>query len=220
MPDPHATIEIDDGAPQPGRLFVIAAPSGAGKTTLVHRLMGADESLKFSISYTTRPRRDTETDGEDYNFVSKDAFRAMITAGDFLEYAEVFDNYYGTSKSQVEGMLNKGDNVILEIDWQGAQQVRSHMPDCRSVFILPPSVDELKKRLTGRGTDSPDVIERRFRDAVSDMSHWHEFDYAVINDDLDTATVELQGIVTGAEASVDNATDAAVMQERVTAILG
>jgi len=218
MTDPEVTI--DDGTPEPGRLYVIAAPSGAGKTTLVHRLMGADTSLKFSISYTTRPRRDTETDGEDYNFVSKDAFRAMIAAGDFLEYAEVFDNYYGTSKSQVVGMLNTGDNVILEIDWQGAQQVRSHMPDCRSIFILPPSVAELKKRLTGRGTDSDEVIERRFRDAVSDMSHWREFDYAVINDDLDTATAELQAIVSGAAGSADNSTDAPAMQAQVAAILG
>jgi len=216
MSDP---VEIDDGAPEPGRLFVIAAPSGAGKTTLVHRLMGANASLKFSISYTTRPRRETEADGEDYNFVTKDAFRAMIDGGDFLEHAEVFDHYYGTSKSQVEGMLNTGDNVILEIDWQGAQQVRSHMPDCRSIFILPPSVDELKNRLTGRGTDSPEVIERRYRDAVSDMSHWHEFDYAVINDDLEAAGEELAAIVSGAESSLENSTDNPAMQSRVRAIL-
>ncbi len=198
-------MEIDDGKPQPGRLFVIAAPSGAGKTTLVHRLMAASDRLKFSISYTTRPQRSNETNGEDYNFVDKEAFRAMITAGDFLEHAEVFDNFYGTSRSQVESMLNTGDNVILEIDWQGARQVRGHMPDCRSVFILPPSVAELRRRLTGRGTDSTDVIERRLRDALSDMSHWQEFDYAVINDDLDTATAELTAIVQGDPAGEANA---------------
>ena len=212
-------VEIDDGTPEPGKLFVIAAPSGAGKTTLVHRLMAANDSLKFSISYTTRQPRENEASGEDYNFVTKEAFRAMIDAGDFLEHAEVFDNYYGTSKSQVESMLNTGDNVILEIDWQGAQQVRSHMPDCRSVFILPPSVTELKKRLTGRGTDSAEVIERRYRDAVSDMSHWHEFDYAVINDDLDRATQELQAIVAGGPAGAASETDDPDLQAKIRAIL-
>lgn len=215
----ETNIEIDDGNPQAGRLFVIAAPSGAGKTTLVHRLMAANEQLKFSVSYTTRPQRDIETDGKDYNFVNKAAFEAMITAGDFLEFANVFDNYYGTSKSQVVGMLNHGDNVILEIDWQGAQQVRSHMPDCRSIFILPPSVNELKKRLTGRGTDSEAVIERRFRDALGDMSHWHEFDFAVINDDLDTAAAELQTIVSGEETREANATSNPAMQARIREIL-
>ncbi|MBT8423067.1 MAG: guanylate kinase [Gammaproteobacteria bacterium] len=213
-------MEIDAGTPKPGRLFVIAAPSGAGKTTLVRRLMEADESVKFSISYTTRPRRDTETNGKDYFFVDKSTFRAMIEAGDFLEHAEVFDHYYGTSKSQVEGMLNTGDNVILEIDWQGAQQVREHMPYCRSIFILPPSVSELKARLTGRGTDSDAVIERRYRDAVSDMSHWQEFNYVVINDDLDTATAELRAIVSGAENRTANSTDDASVRARVSAILG
>jgi len=203
----ETNIEIDDGNPQPGHLFVIAAPSGAGKTTLVHRLMAGNNQLRFSVSYTTRPQRNTETDGKDYNFVEKATFEAMITAGDFLEYADVFDNYYGTSKSLVVGMLNQGNNVILEIDWQGAQQVRSHMPDCRSIFILPPSVDELKKRLTGRATDSDEVIERRFRDAMGDMSHWHEFDFAVINDDLDSATRELEGIINGDTSREDNATD-------------
>ena len=183
--------------PDRGQLFVIAAPSGAGKTTLVHRLMQADHNLQFSVSYTTRPQRHTEVDGKDYFFVSPEAFRAMVEAGDFLEYAEVFDYRYGTSKTQVESLLNEGHNVILEIDWQGAQQVRNHMPDCRSIFILPPSVEELKVRLTGRGTDTPEVIERRYRDAVSDMSHWNEFDYVVINDELEIALVELQAIVTG-----------------------
>ncbi len=212
-------MEIDDGKPQPGRLFVIAAPSGAGKTTLVHRLMAASNRLKFSISYTTRPQRSNETNGEDYNFVDKEAFRAMITAGDFLEHAEVFDNFYGTSRSQVESMLNTGDNVILEIDWQGARQVRGHMPDCRSVFILPPSVAELRRRLTGRGTDSTDVIERRLRDALSDMSHWQEFDYAVINDDLDTATAELTAIVQSDPAGEANAVTSPGMAARIREIL-
>jgi len=217
--DEMQTTTIDDGTPQPGKLFVIAAPSGAGKTTLVHRLMAGNTGLKFSISYTTRPQRKTETDGKDYHFVSEGAFRAMIEASDFLEYAEVFDHYYGTSKSQVEGMLNTGDSVILEIDWQGAQQVRAHMADCRSIFILPPSVSELKKRLTGRATDSTEVIERRYRDAVSDISHWPEFDYAVINDDLEAAAAELQAIVAGDAGSAANLTSAPELQARIQAIL-
>jgi guanylate kinase len=213
-------IEIDDGSPRKGKLYVIAAPSGAGKTTLVHRLMAGNHRLKFSVSYTTRPQRTTETEGKDYNFVDKAVFEAMITAGDFLEYANVFDHYYGTSKSQAVSMLNKGDSVILEIDWQGAQQVRSHMPECRSIFILPPSVNDLKHRLTGRGTDSDEIIERRFRDALGDMSHWHEFDYAVINDDLDTATAELEAIISGTACRADNATGNPAMSTTIGRILG
>ncbi len=211
--------EIDDGDPEIGRLFVIAAPSGAGKTTLVHKLMAGNPSLRFSVSYTTRPKRSTETDGTDYNFVNSETFAAMVRAGDFLEYAEVFDYCYGTSRSHVEGLLNQGHSVILEIDWQGARQVRSHMPDCRSIFILPPSVAELKKRLTGRATDSAAVIERRYRDALDDLSHWHEFDYAVINDDLASAAAELAAIVGGAPAAAANATSDRAMQARINEIL-
>ena len=203
---------------QRGNLFVIAAPSGAGKTTLVHRLMQANDDLRFSVSFTTRKQRSTEQDGEDYHFVSAETFDAMVTAGDFLEYANVFDHQYGTSKTRVELLLNEGHNVILEIDWQGARQVRNHMPDCRSVFILPPSVTELKTRLTGRATDSEAVIERRFRDAVDDMSHWHEFDYVVVNEDLGQATAELTAIVRG-EGS-ENAASGATMAARAAAILG
>ena len=212
-------MDKDNGKQDFGQLYVIAAPSGAGKTTLVHKLMAENPALRFSISYTTRPQRSNEKDGEDYNFVDKDTFRAMVAGGDFLEHAQVFDHYYGTSRTHVEGMLHRGHSVILEIDWQGAQQVRSHLPACRSVFILPPSVAELKKRLKGRGTDSEDVIERRYRDAVEDLSHWHEFDYAVINDDLETASRELRAIVDGAEASDANATGNARMQARIREIL-
>ena len=200
-----------------GHLFVIAAPSGAGKTTLVHRLMQSDDSLRFSISYTTRPQRHTEVDQQDYFFVGDDAFEAMVEAGDFLEHALVFDHRYGTSKTQVEQLLNEGYNVILEIDWQGAQQVRSHLADCRTVFILPPSTSELQRRLKGRGTDSEEVIARRFRDAVSDMEHWREFDYAVINSDLDTAHAELGAIIRGDGQA--NLTSAPEMTSRVNAIL-
>jgi guanylate kinase len=209
---------VNDVAPKRGQLFVIAAPSGAGKTTLVHQLMSANDNLRFSISYTTRPKRHTEIHQQDYFFVHEEAFQAMVDAGDFLEHADVFDYRYGTSKTQVEGLLNEGDNVILEIDWQGAQQVRGHMPECRSIFILPPSVEELKKRLTGRATDSEAVIERRFRDALDDMSHWAEFDFAVINDDLSQAEEELSAIVHG-NGQAHGVTDAA-MRERIQAILG
>jgi guanylate kinase len=203
--------------PDRGQLFVIAAPSGAGKTTLVHRLMQANSNLRFSISYTTRPQRHTETDTQDYFFVKPEAFKAMVDAGDFLEHANVFDYRYGTSKTQVESLLNEGHSVILEIDWQGAQQVRGHMPECRSIFILPPSVDELKRRLTSRATDSDEVIERRFRDALDDMSHWAEFDFAVINDQLEQADLELSAIVQG-NGETNAVTDES-LRERVQAIL-
>ena len=196
---------------------MIAAPSGAGKTTLVHKLMEAKASLRFSISYTTRPRRHNETDGKDYFFVSPEAFQTMVSAGDFLEHAIVFDYCYGTSKTQVDSLLNKGHNVILEIDWQGARQVRNYMPDCRSIFLLPPSIAALKTRLTSRGTDSAAVIERRYQDAISDMSHWQEFDFAVINDDLEQARTELEHIVGGGGDA--NATSNQGLGSRINAIL-
>lgn len=193
-------------------MFVITAPSGAGKTTLVHGLMEANKNLRFSISYTTREPRATEVHEKDYFFVSNDAFQVMVDAGDFLEHARVFDYHYGTSKTQVEGLLNEGYSVILEIDWQGAQQVRNHMPDCRSIFILPPSVGELRRRLTGRGTDSEDVIQRRFQDALEDMSHWNEFDFVVINDDLKQALVELQAIV-GDEGEANSSSNDKIVRQ-------
>lgn len=200
-----------------GQLFVIAAPSGAGKTTLVHRLMQARPDLRFSVSYTTRPKRRTETDGEDYFFVSEQEFENMAAAGEFLEHALVFDNHYGTSRQQVLTVLEQGHSVILEIDWQGAQQVRANMPDCLSVFILPPSVAELKRRLTGRGTDSETVIARRFSDALADMSHWHEFDFAIVNDDLDKAAGELEDIIAG--KGENHAVAAAQVKARVARIV-
>ena len=180
-----------------GSLFVIAAPSGAGKTTLVKALVERNPELRFSISYTTRKQRKTEQHGRDYFFVSEDEFRALREKGELLESALVFDNHYGTSRSQVERHLANGDNVILEIDWQGARQVRESMPGCVSVFILPPSRQELERRLRGRKTDSDAVIERRLRDALGDMSHWDEFDYVIINDDLAEATAELEAVISG-----------------------
>lgn len=180
-----------------GKLFVVAAPSGAGKTSLVLALMERLPSLRFSISYTTRPPRTNEVNGHHYFFVDKQRFEQMVARGEFLEHARVFDNYYGTSRSQVEQVLQAGDNMLLEIDWQGAQQIRRAMPECRSIFVLPPSREALAQRLRGRGTDSDEVIARRLRDSIADMSHWNEFDYVVINDDFETATGELQDVVLG-----------------------
>jgi len=180
-----------------GRLFVIAAPSGAGKTSLVRALMEREPSLRFSISYTTRQQRPTETHGRDYFFVSRDEFEAMVERGEFLEHARVFDNYYGTARAQVEASLAAGQDLILEIDWQGAQQIRRQLPECISIFILPPSRGELERRLRGRGTDAEEVIQRRLRDAAADMTHWAEFDYVVVNDDFAQALAELQAIAHG-----------------------
>ena len=181
----------------PARLFVIAAPSGAGKTTLVHAITKRNPELRFSISYTTRTQRRTEVDGRDYIFVDKDEFDRLRAGGALLESAEVFDNFYGTSREQVEQHLTAGHPVILEIDWQGARQVREAKPDCISVFILPPSRAELERRLRSRGTDSDEVIARRLRDALSDMSHWEEFDYVIFNDDLDQAVADLEAVLAG-----------------------
>jgi guanylate kinase len=178
-------------------LFVIAAPSGAGKTTLVKALVERNPELRFSISYTTRKKRVTEVEGRDYFFVSESEFEALKAKGELLESALVFDNQYGTSRSQVEEYLADGHHVILEIDWQGAQQVRQSMPDCTTIFILPPSRGELERRLRDRKTDSDTVIERRLNDALGDMSHWSEFDYVIINDDLGISTTELELVIQG-----------------------
>ena len=180
-----------------GRLFVFAAPSGAGKTTLVHAVVTKRPELRFSISYTTRMPRKNEADGVDYLFVSENEFMRLRDEGEMLEYAKVFDNYYATSRSQVERHLADNRNVILEIDWQGAQRVRASIPECVSIFILPPSVEELERRLRDRRTDSAEVIERRLRDALSDMSHWTEFDHVIINDDLNQAVADLEDVLDG-----------------------
>jgi guanylate kinase len=179
------------------RLFVISAPSGAGKTSLVKALLQRLPGLKVSISHTTRPPRPNEQHGREYYFVSIGEFERMVAEGAFLEHARVFDNYYGTSLPQLREKLAAGHDVILEIDWQGARQVRQAAPGCCSIFILPPSLEALKTRLNGRGTDSPEVIARRLADAVADMSHWREFDYVVVNDDFDRAVDELADIIAG-----------------------
>lgn len=183
--------------PSRGKLFVIAAPSGAGKTSLVRALMQCRASLRFSVSYTTRQQRPNERDGHDYFFVDKAKFQSMVAAGEFLEHARVFDNYYGTSQAQVERLLDDGQDVLLEIDWQGAQQIRRALPQCLTIFVLPPSRTALEQRLRKRGTDSDEVIARRLRDSLADLSHWNEFDYIVVNDDFARATDELETIVAG-----------------------
>ena len=180
-----------------GRLFVISAPSGAGKTSLVKALLERHPRLQLSVSHTTRKPRPSETPGREYHFISVEDFRALRERGAFLESAQVFDNFYGTGRETVERLLVAGSDVVLEIDWQGARQVRAAMPECTTIFILPPSRAALAERLRKRQTDSADVIARRLRDAVGDMSHWSEFDYVVVNDDFERATGDLGRIVTG-----------------------
>ena len=182
---------------KPGRLFVIAAPSGAGKTSLVKALLASDPSLRLSISHTTRKRRPTEAEGREYHFVSVPEFEQRVARGEFLEHARVFDNHYGTARAFVEEQLRAGSNVILEIDWQGAQQVRRAMPQCVSLFILPPSRAALAERLARRATDSREIIARRLADAAADMSHYREFDYVIVNDNFERALSDLERIVAG-----------------------
>jgi guanylate kinase len=190
-------------SPKRGRLFVIAAPSGAGKTSLVKALLERKPELHVSISYTTRTKRATEEDGREYHFVSIGDFQRLQQQGQFLEYAQVFDNFYGTGRRPVETELARGNNVVLEIDWQGAQQVRKTLPECVTIFVLPPSRASLEDRLRNRRTDSEEVIARRLRDAVGDMSHWEEFNYVVVNDDFERAVGELVSIVEGRGEALD-----------------
>ena len=202
-----------------GSLFVFAAPSGAGKTTLVHAVVTKhQEELRFSISYTTREPRTNEANAVDYLFVSEEEFMRLRDAGEMLEYARVFDNYYATSRSQVEKHLAENRSVVLEIDWQGAEQVRESMPDCVTIFIFPPSLAELERRLRDRGTDAPEVVERRLRDARSDMAHWVDFDYVIVNDNLDDAIIDLEAVLKGeGEAS---STSNPKLREALEHILG
>ena len=180
-----------------GRLFVIAAASGTGKTSLVKALMKEMPSLAFSVSFTTRKRRPTEQDGRDYHFVTREEFDDMVRRGAFLEHATVFDNSYGTGREQVESALARGQDLLLEIDWQGAAQVRKSLPEAVTIFILPPTRAALEERLRGRGTDSAEVIARRLRDSVTELSHWHEFEYVVVNDVFEQALADVKAIVQG-----------------------
>ena len=177
-----------------GTLYIVSAPSGAGKTSLVKALLDAQPLARVSVSHTTRPMRPGEVDGVNYHFVSREEFLERLENGEFLEHAEVFGNLYGTSQRWVEQTLEDGYDLILEIDWQGAQQVRRLMPQAKSLFILPPTQEALRQRLTNRGQDSDEVIEKRMREAVSEMAHYVEYDYLVINDDFAHALVDLQSI--------------------------
>lgn len=175
-----------------GTLFIISAPSGAGKTSLLKALTADAENVVVSVSHTTREKRPGEINGRDYHFVDQTRFLSMVGSSAFLEHAKVFDNYYGTSQQHVEQQLLQGQDVILEIDWQGARQVRKLFPDSVSIFILPPSSQALMERLQNRAQDNEQVIARRMHDAVNEMSHYAEFDYLLVNDDFDTALQELR----------------------------
>ena len=179
-----------------GLLLVLSSPSGAGKTTLARRLITADSDISMSVSVTTRKPRPGEVEGQDYYFVDEPTFKRMADDNELLEWARVFDNYYGTSRKQVEERLAAGENVLLEIDWQGAQQIRRAMPEARTIFVLPPSRAALEQRLRGRATDSEEVIARRLKDSIADMSHWNEFDYVVVNDDMQRCFSQIYAILT------------------------
>ncbi|MGX5175265.1 guanylate kinase [Aliikangiella sp. IMCC44653] len=178
-----------------GTLYVVSAPSGAGKTSLLKQLILQVNNIETSISHTTRAMRKGELNGADYHFVTEAEFLNLIEQKAFFEHAQVFGNFYGTSKSSIEQQLSQGIDVILEIDWQGARQIRAQLPDSRSIFILPPTKAALRERLEGRGQDDAEVIEKRMQAAQSEMSHFNEYNYLVINDDFDTALVELKSII-------------------------
>jgi guanylate kinase len=188
---------------EPG-LYVIAAPSGGGKTSLIEALLERDDRVTLSVSHTTRPARPGEKDGVHYHFVSDDTFQQRVEAGEFLEHARVFDHRYGTGRKAVQRQLDAGFDVLLDIDWQGARQIRETFSGCISIFIVPPSLDELRNRLNRRGQDSEDVIARRMRDARSEISHWDEFDFLVVNDKFEDALEDLQSIIRTGQAKRQN----------------
>lgn len=198
-------------------LFLITAPSGAGKTSLVRALLQRHPDLRFSISYTTRPKRPAEIEGRDYHFVDRAEFQRMAEADEFLEHARVFEHCYGTLRRAVESELVNGHDLLLEIDWQGAAQVRQAMPGAVSIFILPPSSVELQRRLRSRATDSEAVIEQRLREAVADMRHWPDFDYVIVNDDFDRAVADLDMVLAGRGAA--SRADRAGLQSLVASLL-
>ena len=178
-----------------GNLFILSAPSGAGKSSLINALLKKHADMKVSVSHTTRAPRPGENNAEHYHFVSVDEFKALIAKDDFFEWAQVFDNYYGTSKQAIEEQLAAGIDVFLDIDWQGARQVREIMKDVKTIFILPPSKQELEQRLNNRGQDSAEIIAGRMTQAQSETSHYDEYDFVVVNDDFDTALSEIESIV-------------------------
>jgi guanylate kinase len=193
--DPSNNLPGAQSPREHGRLYVVSAPSGAGKTSLVKALMEREPRIQFSVSYTTRKPRLNEIPGRDYHFVSPERFQEMIANREFLEHARVFDNCYGTGVRTVQEALSNGEQLLLEIDWQGARQVRARLPEACSIFILPPSRDALELRLKGRSTDSDEVIQRRLQESAQDLGHWSEFHYVVINDRFEQAIEDLQAIV-------------------------
>jgi guanylate kinase len=190
-----------------GDLFVVVAPSGAGKTSLVNQLLDVETGIRLSVSYTTRAPREGEVDGREYHFVAPAAFESMIAAGDFLEHANVYGHYYGTSRKWIESELAGEHDVLLEIDWQGALQVRKLFPRMVGIFILPPSLAELRRRLTARGKDSAEVIERRMASAREEISHVLEFEYIIVNEQFDAAVADLQAVVRAARLSRERRAD-------------
>ncbi|MFQ3185176.1 MAG: guanylate kinase [Marinomonas primoryensis] len=191
-----------------GNLFILSAPSGAGKSTLYKALLNQDDKVRISISHTTRAPRTGEEHGREYYFIDNESFLDMIAEDAFFEHAQVFDNYYGTSKESIFGMLEQGLDVILEIDWQGARQIRQFYPEAIGIFILPPSLPALEERLRSRATDTDDVIQRRMAKAVNEMSHYHEYDFVVVNDDFDAALSQMTAIFMAMRAKTP------VMQEK------
>ncbi|UTV99475.1 guanylate kinase [Marinomonas rhizomae] len=177
-----------------GNLFILSAPSGAGKSTLYKALLKQDDKVRISISHTTRAPRTGEEHGREYYFIDDESFLDMIAEDAFFEHAQVFDNYYGTSKESIFGMLEQGLDVILEIDWQGARQIRQLYPEAIGIFILPPSLQALEERLRKRATDSDEVIQRRMAKAVNEMSHYHEYDFVIVNDDFDAALSQISAV--------------------------
>jgi len=177
-----------------GMLYIVAAPSGAGKTSLLKELLKKNQNLSLSVSHTTRSPRPGEVDGVDYHFLSVEVFKEKIEAGEFIEFAQVFDNYYGTSEKAIYTQLERGSDVIVEIDWQGARQVRERISENCSIFIIPPSHQALEDRLKSRGQDSDEIIQRRMQDAQNEMAHYAEFDYLIINDDFSQASSDLQAV--------------------------
>ncbi len=188
-----------------GTLFIVSAPSGAGKSSLINALLerfNLDDSLRLSISHTTRDMRPGETDGVSYYFVSKEEFEELIERKAFFEYAQVFDHYYGTSRENAENWMAQGKDVLLDIDWQGARSIRTQAPGAKSIFILPPSLEELERRLTLRGRDSAEIIAARMQKAQREISHYQEYDYVIVNDDFDLALLQLRSIIIAERANL------------------
>lgn len=189
-----------------GTLYIVSAPSGAGKSSLIASILkrfNLDDSLRLSVSHTTRQPRPGEVDHVSYHFVTNDEFEALIARGAFYEYAHVFDHYYGTSKEIVEQWLNEGKDVLLDIDWQGARQIREQTPDAKGIFIIPPSLEELNRRLVSRATDAPEVIEKRMNKAIGEISHYDEYDYVIINDDFEESVLNMRSIILANRAKLD-----------------